>query len=115
ELIRPVALAIAHQGVAALFVGALLLRSVPQVHEPLDRRRQPHPQATPRRLGKTSGRAGPRVPKLCIAAALSRGVAGSVAAARGTLDVGARTFARVDQTCAAQRRQGTLVQISPLA
>lgn len=49
ELIRPAAVSIANEHIAALFEGALLLRPKPEIVEALDRRIQPdaHPAAWP--------------------------------------------------------------------
>ena len=58
ELIRPVAVAIAHQQIAALLRRPLLLRAVPEIDEALDGRLEPHPQpdARARRRARDRGR-----------------------------------------------------------
>ena len=48
KLIRPVAVAIADEEIAALFRGALLLAPKPTIVELLDRGLQPHPDASAR-------------------------------------------------------------------
>src|SRR5437899_864439 len=64
ELIRPVAVAIACQQVAALLERPLLLRSMPPVDEMLERRLQPNPQASSVAFRQPAIAARARIPKL---------------------------------------------------
>ena len=66
ELIRPVAVAIADQEIAALLGRALFLRSVPEVDEALDGRLEAHPQPDTGRVGEPPIAAGTWIPKLVL-------------------------------------------------
>ena len=64
ELIRPVAVAIAREQVAALRRRALLLRAKAQIDEALDRRHEPHPQADGGTLRQPAARTGSGIAEL---------------------------------------------------
>src|SRR5438105_1751265 len=66
ELIRPLAVAIAGQQVAALLPRLLLERAVAQVDEPFDGRLEPHAQRAPGLIGQSARRAGARIPPLSV-------------------------------------------------
>src|SRR5262245_58221713 len=90
ELIGPMAVAIAHQKVAALLRRTLFLRAVTEVEESFDRRRETDPQPSPGCLFQPLRRACPWIAAL-----------GCVDLARRS-DVAPRTGARIDEAFCAQ-------------
>src|SRR5581483_7652629 len=109
ELIRPVPLAIADDEVPALQMGALLLRSEPQIDEALDRRLQAHAQRHARTVVQPARAARAGIRELGIDAArrwsrrLRRG------------DVAARARARVDEPLRAKTLERARVDLAALA
>src|SRR5258706_5970114 len=68
ELIRPVAVAVPREQIAALLGRALLLQPVPQIDEPLHGRLEPDADADARRLGQPAIATGARIPEVRLAA-----------------------------------------------
>jgi len=66
ELIRPVAVAIADQEIAALLGRALFLRAVPKIDEALHGRFEAHPQPDTGRIHESPLAAGTRITKLVV-------------------------------------------------
>ena len=101
-LVAPVAVSIAKQHIAGFLEGPLLLRTVPQVVEAFDRRREPGSDAQPRALRQSLVAAGPGIPQLL--AGLAR---------RG--DFAARAFACVHETSTAEVLERRLIDRAALA
>src|SRR6266540_111760 len=95
ELIRPVAVAIAHEEIAALLRRPLLLRSVTQIDEPLDGRIEAHAQAESGGIGEPTVAAGARIPL--------------------ALNVSPRAAACVDKAVTLERLERLSVDVSPVA
>src|SRR5262249_30580566 len=126
ELIRPVALAIADEQVAALIGWALLLRTVPQIVEALDAWLQPHADPAAGRVGQAAIAAGAGGTNLRASLRDSRsGVVSPKLACRsgerrrngllGIRDLGPRARARVDQARGAQPRDRCVVDRAAFA